>query len=609
MPNKPLANWTPSDGIPSTIADHVANSTARLAYTHFPGKTAFDSADIGKVIMQDDDQSTWICVSVAPLTWRRDDSVSTYGVPDLATLTALTDPLVGQKVRVESLGRSYEFTPAGTSPASGITVINCALGQWHSLEGTSDPKFQYQDTWYVDGTAGNDEGDGSLAQPVSSIDEIFTRLGGANAKVQTNVTINVVSNPIGPTIFTLKRASLQYSVTFKSAAPVNILAQGTLASYTAPSTVNNEVTVISVTGINDFTSLVGAKVNFGIKGVARIAAVNPSGLGVQYARITVPKIDNDYGTPATGSPTIGQEVTIEGLGPDLGDVSAFVLGISGINPTSPYYRPAVYFKGLQASKSFTLATTSMSRWASSREFRVFDCDVIDLSASGTEAAVFSSSLRYFSKFDVEARCTACLFIAKTANDITSIYPRTLPGGSCMLECVVEKMNVLCYEAAINLASLAVFDATGDGVAVHNGASLYVTGWLIGKGNTGAGIAFSGVGNLVLASAVLAITGNAGQIKTPNGAYITAADVPRQWHQGSVELVLSGGTRNVTIPALPSDTRVVGIVRKTASGGIGNTLTYTIVGTTLTVTSSDATEASTLEVFWVSPSSRIGGITA
>ena len=526
-------------------------------------------------------------------------------VPDFATLQALPNVGFGQKVRVESVGRSYEFAPLSTFVVDGAEVLAGIGGVWHSLNSTSDQKFQLQATWYVDGTAGTVEGDGSAAHPINSNLELARRLNGV---IRTTMTVYIVSAPVGPTILTLSRQSISQSITFRSGAPVVVLATGPLATYAAPTAAGNAVTIISVTGVN-FTNLVGKKVNFGAQGVARVAAANPGGLGVAFARITLPKIDNDQGTPATGVPVIGQTVTIEEWGPDLRNVAVLYTGVFGIAAAAPYFRPAVLFKGLQASENFTLGNADSVRWSNSQAYRVFDCDVVDES-SGPQTAVFASSKRCQGKFTVESRNTACLFIALTAADNTAIYVREIPGGSAMFDCVCEKLTVNFYEAATNVVDLAVFDAPGDGIQVHNGASIYANGWLIGSGNTGAGITFDGLCSCVLSGAVLAITGAAGQIKTPNGGFITAADVPRQWDHGTVkDLQLVTGTRTATVPALPADACVTGIVRRIAAGGIGNTLTYSIAGNVITVTSSDNTETSTLELAWTSPSARTGGITA
>jgi hypothetical protein len=533
-------------------------------------------------------------------------------VANIAALIALEGVGVGQLVHVQTLGRAFIAVPAGASALESCVVepsTGNPLVQWQTVVSTSEQRWQEQTIWYVDAIGGNDENNGlDAANAIRTINEFGRRLGESTAALGANITIYIMSDLTDPTYLTLHRKSLEQSLTIRNGRTPIILASGTLATYTAPSTASNEVTVISITGIADFSALVGKKVNFGAQGVARICAVNPSGLGVGFARITIPKIDSNFSLPPNGVPVIGQTVNIEDLGPDLGAITISFLGICGINPTNPYFRPAVYLKEIQASKSCTLISGSMPRWSASREFRIFDCDVIDLSATGTETAVFTSSLRWFSKFEVEARCTACLFIALTSDDLKTIYPRTLPGGSCMFDCVVEKISIECYEAAINFVNLSVFDVIGSGINIHNGSSVYVNGWLIGKNNTIAGLACLGLSSLVLSSAILAITGITGQVRTPNGAYITSADIPRQWQQGSAEIILNGitGSGQVTIPALPTDIRVL-IQRKVAAGGIG-TLTYTVVATTITVTSTDITESSTIEIFWTSPSSRVGGIT-
>lgn len=118
--NKPLANWTPSDGIPSIVADHVANSTARLAYTHFPGKTAFDASDVGKILVQDDDQSTWTCVAFPP---------SSFGfIPHTAAKVTPTDmggAVEGDVLRNVSAG-VYALAQADSAAHSaGIAGVRC----------------------------------------------------------------------------------------------------------------------------------------------------------------------------------------------------------------------------------------------------------------------------------------------------------------------------------------------------------------------------------------------------------------------------------------------------------------------------------------------------
>lgn len=531
---------------------------------------------------------------------------SAASVPNLTALVALNPVGFGQKLRVESVGRSYEFTPVGVSPLEPMVVLAGIGGDWHALEGTSDQRWQNQPLWYVDAVAGNDESDGSAVAPLQSLAEFRRRIAGT-----TNVpmVLRVLSSIGEGVAVTLRRTSLDASLTIMNGSVPVVLAAGVLATYAAPSTAANEVTVISVAGIADFTPYVNKRITFGVQGVSRIAAANPSGMGVQFARITTPKTDTGFGTPGTGVPVIGQNVQVEELGPDLPNVAFFFEGIHGsATGAVPTNRPGIILKGLQFSRSLTLGSGGSPRASSAPAYRVFDCDVSDLAVAGCEALVYASSLRFIGKFSIEARVLSCLLKA-LPGDLTTAYPRLNPGGSPLLDCVSQKVQLFFYEAATNVAQIAVFDCTGDGIQVHNGASLYVNTWLIGKGNTGAGLSCSGVTTVILSGAVCAITGVAGQIKAPNGAYIAAANIPRQWDHGSEEITLGvGGVGSVVVPALPADARIVGIVRKTQVGGVGTSLTYSIVGTTITVTSNDATERSVLIVSWLSPASRVGGIT-
>src|SRR5512142_3122803 len=212
-----------------------------------------------------------------------------FEVSNLAALIALTSVTSGQKVRVVTLGRSYEFTPAGTSPASGITVIDSSVGQWHSLEGTSDQKWLSQLAWEVDGTSGNDENSGAPGSPLATMTEIQRRWG-VDPILDTGVrTITVKTLPAdGQFIVKFRRSSVDARVDVIDGSVRTQLATGTLTSYTAFSTAGNDCAIVQVNGI-DFTTLVDRRINFGAQGVARVVHANPNGLGVSFARITLPQ--------------------------------------------------------------------------------------------------------------------------------------------------------------------------------------------------------------------------------------------------------------------------------------------------------------------------------
>lgn len=127
----------------------------------------------------------------------QDSDVGSYvlSVPTFAVLISLAGAVVGQKVRVESVGRSFEFTPPGTSPLQNAVVMNGIGGQWHSLEGTSDQKWLAQTTWFIDGTNGNDENVGTdIAHPIKTGLELSRRFNGPAIYLDHVVTVTILTD-------------------------------------------------------------------------------------------------------------------------------------------------------------------------------------------------------------------------------------------------------------------------------------------------------------------------------------------------------------------------------------------------------------------------------
>jgi len=536
---------------------------------------------------------------------------------NLSSLATYTGAQPGMTAYVDTLKCEFVATPSATTAADGYSVLDGYSVQWQRVAGSSSAYWLKQNTWYIDGYMGNDEADGYTSVTALKTTDEIQRRWGPNPIIQTSATINILSVPNTNIInLNIGRNNIDYNITIQGSN--TILLTTTLTTYTLPSAVNNEVHVITATGITDWTPYLYMKINFGVNGFARIAAVNPSGLGNNWARITVPVIDavNNYSNPnwQTATPTIGQTITIESLGPDVVNININTFGINGIhNYNGTYKRPFIILKSLQTSQKTQLFSTTYKFLVYNANFRIIDCDFEDLSSFDWCAEMFGGSVYYMESSILKSILMNTLIRnAITGNYSNNLYISSYPGAVPLNNVLSEKMTLLIYDNGViaNGTYLASFDSPAHGIQIHNGGSVYITGFLLGKNNATFGYRSGSNGTLMSGGATLKITGTSGdwQCSTTSQAFTWTNSPTRKFASGSGTATLVGGTIAVTVEALPADA-IVSFSRKTSGGTLGEINISAQSTSGFTLTSSSALDTSIINWSWNSPGAGIGGIVA
>jgi len=508
----------------------------------------------------------------------------------LPTLTGTLGNVILNKVNETALAKFYWLD----CPSSGVLP--------------RDIQWTKRTTWYVDGYAGDDSNFGDIiGSPLKTADEIQRRWG-VDPIIQNSSIINFLTAPSNNLVnLNVGRENINYNITLQGPANT-ILVTSTLASYTTPITTNNEVTIITITGVSDFTLYVNKKVNFGAQGISRICAVNPSGLGNNYARITIPKTYNISSFPAgnTGTPTVSQAVTIENIGLDIGNININTFGQYDVLTVSPYAKPFIILKNLTTtSNSVNLSSNDYRRMAYCASFHIYNCDFQDLNSQNWNADVFGGSISIVGQNRINSILYGTLIRQATGNSGYVAVPKAFPGTVSLSDCVFENISLLVYDAALILSNIASFDCTY-GMQIHNGGNIYLTGYLLGKNNSTYGLIVSSNGTLINASATLKITGTTSDWKGSSTNFTWANTTARKFASGSGTTTLVGGTVAISIEALPADAVVVA-THKTVINSPGLLYVSTQSTTGFTITSTSNTDASVINWSWSSPSAGIGGI--
>jgi hypothetical protein len=490
-----------------------------------------------------------------------------------------------------------------------MTVLAGIGGDWHSLQGTSDSKWRNQLSWEIDGTLGNDENSGLPGTPLATQSEVARRWD-IDAALGAGVrTIEFKSAPAdGQFCVKWRRLDIDTRVDVVDKSIRTVLASGTLASYTAYSSVSNDCAIIEVSGV-DFTTLVDKRVNFGSTGIARVVHANPNGLGTSFARITVPLLqDPDWRwQPFPAVPVVGQAVTVEGLGISFNGGIYECQGPFNRAPSgSPAGRPFGSIVGFRFTRSFNAV---VGNGTLSNGLRLVDVDSRDVICENGALTQYGGT--YSGRGVVILLHLLYGTIINRGADnagLTDVNIQTAAGTSCQ-HIVARGVRLLIYTYAA-LENTSIYDTTGSGaIQVHNMGHLYVMNGIVGSNNT-VGIMMSGVSRLVATggTTALSIVGSSGNLSIPGG-YITKSDLPRKFDTGGGTVTLgTDGIGTATIPAIPTDS-IFTTSFKTVAGTPGTRITWSLTGTVVTFTSNDPGDRSTIGYTWYSPSTRTGSITA
>ena len=100
-----IDSLTPTLGIPSIIADDIANAAALAAYSHFPNQVALRATSDRKVVKQTDSGQIWLLIDPIALTWLQ------IWPPDMTQVTQV--PGAQYIMHSDLISGTGNFTPGG----------------------------------------------------------------------------------------------------------------------------------------------------------------------------------------------------------------------------------------------------------------------------------------------------------------------------------------------------------------------------------------------------------------------------------------------------------------------------------------------------------------
>jgi len=521
----------------------------------------------------------------------------------------------GQTAWVDTLKCEFIAAPSNTTIADGYTVLDGYNVQWQRVLGSSAKKWLTQNTWYIDGYAGNDENDGYTSiTPLKTADEIQRRWG-SDPFITNPVTINYLSN-LDHMFLHWTRSGTTSCVSLIGTTTI-LQSNCHLTTWTPQNTSTPEETLITSADVSDWTPYIGNRINFGgTTGWMRVLAI-PSGSAINVARVNKfamyhdgnPQHVNTLNTPTVGSTFSIENInTIGSLGINVYD-SEPMLGM-GTNS----YSPAFYARTISTTNSTTIHTSSGNgNWNAN----FYDCDLADLVCNTIQVVQGGLLKQNYTTFGASVNAGFCAVTLGNNNGdkavvfrgISSHFSGVIFQGiavSIVDNSVIQMFNCGFYDIITNGNNAALF--IGDTVSLN-----MQIGNLIGANNAGYGLAIAQNGKLIHSnSTVLNLKGIVGDIKLTDGlaniisTFTWANSSLRKFDKGSGTATLSSGTIAVSVESLPSDAIIVAI-HKTISGSPG--LLYVSAQSTsgFTITSTSGTDNSVINWMWNSPSAGIGGI--
>ncbi len=224
-------------------------------------------------------------------------SNSLLGVPEnvanLTALSALDDAGMtdGAMVRVTTLRCPWELDTSADVPVAMEVVAAHTAGRVWRRRNAASGAWSDLTTVYINPSTGDDEAAGDEAHPLETFPEVCRRFRGW--EIAATVTVYPMADGVelvGQIDCAAEAQIIVDGQTGIDADPARTLATGTVATFTQYSEITNEVDLITVTGIDDWTPYVGKRIRVtsGARQhyVLMVGEANPDGLGNNIARVT-----------------------------------------------------------------------------------------------------------------------------------------------------------------------------------------------------------------------------------------------------------------------------------------------------------------------------------
>jgi DNA-binding beta-propeller fold protein YncE len=421
---------------------------------------------------------------------------------------------------------------------------------WQTLQGTSDTKWLSQATWYIDGTAGNDENTGyTSGTPIKTFKEITNRWGGVNVDLAQSVVVYYLNNAPNEHI-KINIHFIQPELTFsiKSVNSSNIVAD-TISSFSAFThgtygSVAAKPSILSFTTNNGSTA-VGKVLKFpnasGGPAYAFAGTANPAwgGVGVKSLSLTVPYLINfSILFPESYTPIISEVVDI--ITPfTLAEIDIRITGVSNLNTT---IKPTFYLECFEITGATNIEVYDGFAYAIGC---IFDQVFIADNRNSDVLNVVSSYMH-----QVETTLSPELWGCYVKNAFSN-------GGHIGFNqfwsnVLVEGARVEIDYGLIRMFGLQIFGSTNGGLSLLEGSIVaFQSGsGLSGNNNTGFGLRIYGNSSLLYnPSVTINLTGTVQDVLIANLSLNLTWTQALTYNDGAWDgyTTLVSGIKDVTVP--------------------------------------------------------------
>jgi hypothetical protein len=496
----------------------------------------------------------------------------------------------------------------GSDPVGNNDYVTKGAGDlayWRSV----NPNWLVTD-WYIDGVTGDDTNSGTvIGSPIKTGAELLRRLG-PYAMWPQSVTVHVLAN--GMTDALVLRGLMMVAGTHLDVVgtPTVVADAGTIATYVAVNHATPEATLITSTGIADWTAYVWKRVRVTagarINNIVWVARSNPSSLGLATARTTVPLVLNQTSASAvttSGTALVaGDAVVIESL-PIIPSVAIQLDGPIDVTAGVQYSKRQYLVTDIDTPD---LTVISASSEIINRGI-VFGCrnsfaQIGNLPGTGATGfnCLYGSCL--YKTDSVSLKVWLRLVNSLIGDGLTSVLPSLGTSFSNVL------MQGVGYQSSAGLLQTIigcqVFDIVGAAFSALTCNNAIVQNFS-GSGNAGYGISVANnsamrlVGTINIAGAV----SNARLSNTP-AINLTLPQLlqPADYAQKGITPAMVAGVTIVTVPWYDNTTQRVTVSHAAFAGTPGILSVQQISNTQFTITSSSALDTSTVN-WTISPLGR------
>ncbi len=454
--------------------------------------------------------------------------------------------------------------------------------------------------WYIDGTTGNDANAGtSAAAPLKTGAELLRRLGPYAIWGQS-VTVHVLEN--GMTDALVLRGEMVVAGTHLDVigTPTQVADAGTVATYTAANHATPEATLITATGIADWTSYERKRmrVTGGVRAgaVVWLAKANPAAAGVNVVRTTKPMVFDQASTSVMVSNVVlaaGDPVVIESL-PSVPSVEINVGGPVSSTGGALYPQRQWAMRDVSTPTFLSIAPANSGLHAKlcfgNRLSRTFWNQAPTLQTLNLVTA-------YACSMFLENGTNLCLFCNLSScllGDGHSITQLTIP--VFQFNTVLQACNLQGNFGVRFFASdVQVFDVAGASIQAFNVTHGSVTN-LSGSGNAGFGLGLQN-GASVRLNGTQNLKGavSDGRHSSAPAVSLTLPQLlqPSDYAQKGITAAMVAGVVTVTVPWYDNAVQRVTATHATFGGTPGILSVQQISTTQFTITSSSATDTSTV----------------